>query len=697
MNSTFEIILFVILSIITLIFLVTFIQSLFKKTQVTKNNIRSFVLSDVSSKLLFDSTGIEKITTRSLDDNRIFFEVLFQIKKGLDLAQSDPYIIDSISNYLQENMLQGEDRVKDYLLPIYNHLAESGKIPYRHFIGRFFNYLRNEKLIRADELIKNIKESGNSELIESLLEYDIKSNESLSKENMSLLLDLTENTDNTFLIRKYADFLADLFMTDEQKVTALLSSIIPVVGLINVKDFGSSRNQHLYNFLTKFFIKIFINSAGNFDRMEKLLKIVAEKNEIIIDAILEVGEKNIINRLNPVKAAINPKIKERVFGFIEESGINQWNQGIGNIQTGRSINNYFFVDKNGITQRDLLFEYLPFLVDIYNEKYDKLYINKDSGFYTLSLKMISFAPYSVVGYISTLGLIDVIYHNYEKEPWIVQQIASDIYSDNESAKFFLFILSDNILKIPNQKEAFYKEGLNLAKQFIIPDILGGKIKSNIFYFLDNKTVDVETNWHLYKEVVDFVLTKAETGYIKGVEEKISYCAYLPDLRIGMRLFSYFIDTGLYKRQQWKNSFIKLASALYSRNSILVKKTLAEYKIETGYFNEWMLLNSTEKESSEIREARSYQTNWNDFLIYGLIKNRRLKLHIIRDLIGGLTQSNSVEDFSKEFRRFILQTLKTLILGETHLNRTLTVEEIVDLTESKRQAKGKIHIISEKIK
>jgi hypothetical protein len=418
-----EFVVSVFLGLITCVYLFYFIKSIFqKKKNVNRNidNINQPVFIDVSKSLIFDTSEIEYISTNNLiKDNKKFVKVIYQIQKGLDLAQNNPYVTNEIAEYLKRNMLQNNKHVVDYLFPIFNHLTESGNLIHSHFIGSFFSTLQNDKLIKEVDFIAALQESGSSSLIEAFVEYDIKSKGVLSKTNLNLILEVSYVKNKSVLLRKYADYLADAFKNSESDIVSLLESILPTITLSNVKDLKSKKNQHLLNFLTKFLVKVFVDSAGNFEKIDKVLKLIIKKYALIIDAVFDIGT------INPVKKIAYAEIKKSIYKTLEESGINQWNQAIGNIYTGRDINNFFFVEHSGVNQRDLLYEFLPYLVDLYNKKHDNLEANHESKYYQLSLKMIQFAPYSVIGYISILGMVSLIAHSYPTDSKIIKKVSGD--------------------------------------------------------------------------------------------------------------------------------------------------------------------------------------------------------------------------------------------------------------------------------
>ena len=59
---------------------------------------------------------------------------------------------------------------------------------------------------------------------------------------------------------------------------------------------------------------------------------------------------------------------------------------------------------------------------------------------------------------------------------------------------------------------------------------------------------------------------------------------------------------------------------------------------------------------QLRGAVSYHTGSNEFLVSGLSSITKLR-YCIKILSGGLVQSTSVEEYGREFRRFVIETAR----------------------------------------
>lgn len=112
-----------------------------------------------------------------------------------------------------------------------------------------------------------------------------------------------------------------------------------------------------------------------------------------------------------------------------------------------------------------------------------------------------------------------------------------------------------------------------------------------------------------------------------------------------------------------------------------------------------LLDQRDLDSSLLREARAYltpdtlvlrdqilkQALWNRLIAVALASHTKLRCLLIKILIGGFVQSNSVEEYAREFRRFVVE-LAAAYFPESHddaVYARLDVQEALVETESQR--------------
>ncbi|MEI9912630.1 MAG: hypothetical protein WDO71_25120 [Bacteroidota bacterium] len=318
----------------------------------------------------------EIITTPKLENQLTFFaDTIYKIRSHIDNSYTNPYKISNINSILVSNMHQGSNSIKDFLFPIFNHLCEFNNSLYTYFIGNFFEALISKKLVSSTDLSNNIKEHGSNNLKKTLFLHFLKAKVNYS-DLRNLILDLTED-DTT--IETYSDILALSYFKEPERIITLLNEITPKYNLLNIGKLEDKRELSILKLTIFFFVKILIDSKGKIDNISTIKKLLFDKYKFIFDSIYSTSS-------NPISL----KVKQKVFTFLEAAGIQQWNKGIGNNETGRQINNYFFVEypdsrTSQKIQREQLDNYFPYFIDLFNETLES---KKEVDFINKSMEMI---------------------------------------------------------------------------------------------------------------------------------------------------------------------------------------------------------------------------------------------------------------------------------------------------------------------
>lgn len=665
------------------IFIYFFIKDIFQfksKNKLVTQSKSELILLGNKNISISKINQLSPISTKLLkNDNIKLNEVILETKNIIDHTIENPSLIIELEDFYIYNMTYGKkenEKIVDFLIICFNKLAECNIARYNHFIGKLFNDIINSQLSTIDQLFQNIKADGNTELKIVTVEYFISQQllERRSDYFIRLLNEFDLQSDD-YIYRCVADFFANQFRNNRQRALKLFDAIFPKIDILNI---SSKRNINFFNLLGKLSVKLFIDSNGNLEDLIFYFKFLANKYSFIKGIF---DEKTI----NP----INKKIRNSLYQILEYSGINQWDQAIGNIETNRNINNSFFIsaqgEKTSLNQRDELFEYYEFLINIHNGEFEKLIFNESSEFFKRTINLINYNEYSVIGYIATLSVTAYL---LSSKSLFVERLNEVIHILNEqntrSAKFFLFILCDGLLKLNDYNDEQLKKLIKISTQVIIPLKFKQHADVNIFYFLDNVSLNINSNMDYYTEILDQVLTEelVTNNYEEIRMDAIQTC-FLSNIQIGKFLSIYIINSKLVKLQNGKMLLIDILGALYYRDKDFVSEMIKLCETNKNLkISEWDIINNIETPHDKIRDARSYQTNWNQLLLRGIINDKRLRYYIIKDLIGGLTQSNSVEDFSKEFRRFIIEIAKGYLNDIEITNIDLTKEMAFNSTESK---------------
>jgi hypothetical protein len=673
--------------LISLIFIYFFIRDIFsiKNKKVKEYEIKRDIL--LKNKPSVPKTTIQSfspISTSLLENNKSKLnEVSFEIKKIIDNGYENPSNLEELEEFFISNMTYGnktDNEIKDFLIILLNKIVENNTPRDNHFIGRLFDDLINLNYTDFSVLLQHIKNEGSKELKLVTIEYFISKQKYNAKHNYFKIILETFNSEDDYIFKNLADFYANQFKENKSKTLEIFDNIFPDLKITSLKR---KQNSNFFAFLSEFSVKLFIDSNGNLDNLTVYVKFLYNKYSLL-KSLFENDSKN------PIKSSI----KKSLYLALESSGINQWEKAIGNLETNRAINNKFFIKAKGeheeLIQRDELLSYYKYLIQIHNDQFEEINLGNQDDFFLKTIRCINFHEYSVIGYIATLALLSLLLKDEDKFSNRLNSVLDVLLKqETNSSKFYLFIFCDGLLKVNKLSPENSKELISLFKDKIIPLKFKEYPKINTFFFLDNSSLPLIENRKYYYEILDNLLsTKLFKNNYEALKTDAIQTCFLSNIEIGKFLAQYFIDSNIFKTSNGKQLVINILGALYFRDKIFVTEFLKLIESSQNiYISEWDIINNIETCHEKIRDARSYQTNWNQLLIQAFVNDKKLRFYIIKDLLGGLTQSNCVEDFSKEFRRFIIEVAKGYLFDEYPCDIILTEEIAFNSTESKYKKNG----------
>jgi DNA-binding transcriptional regulator YhcF (GntR family) len=633
--------------IISVLFLGLFIYYLIAKSDSkSEKKFTSDDIDIIQSKKIANIDFNEKITTiRLINDDLFFSNTIYKLRSNLDRAFADPYEIESIIEILIENMFQDSKSVKDFLFPLYNHLCEFESATYTHFIGSIFEKIAKKPSISLEELGGQITLNGSEKLKKTLFLHFTKSNL-----NYSSIKDLVlELIDDESIIEEYSDILAISYIKDPSRIINLFNAITPRYHLLNIGNLSDKKEQSVLRLTIFFFVKILIDTKAKIENIEHIKRLFFNKYKIIFTSIFE-NKQNLISK----------KIRSKVYEILEDTGFQQWHRGIGNVETGRQINNFFFVEYNKANgsqkiQRDQLHDFFKYFIQLSNDSFD----DKNEGVFLKNvLEMIAFGKYSINGYLAVVALhLFFIQLGNEKLTKIDNIILRISQNPIESNHFFLCILLDNLLKTKGQNSAFYHHILEHVRKIINPLIKEGTIDFNPFFYLDNDFFNKNSNEPIYNQLVSQFFSISSKSVLDNILPKLNYISFLENKLPSRYIAKKFIDSDHLNNDSWNQSLMTFLATCYENDKEFITSLIGQLGAKLK-INEWQLINKANKNISSLNLPRSYQSKWNEFIVNGIIHNKRIRYFLIKDLIGGLIQSNTVPNFSKEFRKFIIELTKS---------------------------------------
>jgi hypothetical protein len=144
-----------------------------------------------------------------------------------------------------------------------------------------------------------------------------------------------------------------------------------------------------------------------------------------------------------------------------------------------------------------------------------------------------------------------------------------------------------------------------------------------------------------------------------------------------------IERKFFDNPLWRACALKVLAGMLARSPKILNDLLIKEGIDTAILNEVRPLMN--ERMLEMKYVKSYQCSWDEFLIAGISSLIKLRYFLIKYVFAGLIQSNSVEEFAKAFRRFVIETARGFL--NDHNNDTYSLEislqQALDETESKR--------------
>lgn len=657
--------------VISLLFLIIFTYYLiFKKDKSEGGILTSNELELIDFKKKSNILFTDLITSKRLEEDKFFFtDIIYKLRSSLDRSSQDPYEIESITDIIIENMFQKGDHVSDYLFPLFNNLCEFENKTYSHFIGSIFQKVAANSKTSHPKMAQAIINRGSEKLKKTIFLHFIKSNLNYSSLN-ELVLELIKDQD---AIEDYSDILAINYFQDSKVIISIINSITPKYNLLNIGNLNDKKEQAVLKLSVFFFIKILIDSKAKIENIEEIKNLLFNKYKIILNSIFSYKE-NVVSK----------RIKLKVYEFIEDAGIQQWRRGIGNIETGRAINNYFFVQNPvsnyNFSQREQLENFFKYFIKLSNQNFEDF---DEVAFKEDAFKMIDYGKFSINGYLGVVAIhLYLIKTETDTLKLIDETVNRLIKNPTESNHFFLCIFCDNLLKTKNQNISFYNHVLSKVKKHANQLIVDGIIDFSPFFYLDNDYFKSNMEEPIFNELVAQFFNISSTKTLNKILPKLNYIAFLESKQASRFIVEKIFNLNKLNDDTWNKTLITFLAICYETDkefmSSLIKRSSNSIDI-----NEWQLINNVNQDILSLHLPRSYQSKWNEFIVNGLIYNKRIKYFLIRDLIGGLTQSNSVEDFSKEFRKFIVELTKSYFNDEVIYFDDLKQDEVFSFTVSEK--------------
>lgn len=616
-----------------------------------------FCLSAVLSKKVLGSL-------RNDSSDQHLLEVGDKIASLLSETRQTPLIAGAIEHWLHANM--PSVGAIDPLIPLFDLLAskESGTAFY--YVASFLHGLIEKNILSPKKLYHPLLKQCTPALKLILANHLSELWPNISKQQLTAFLTALDSQEDKEVIRALSDNFVELFSLYPREVISLLDE-----ALKGGEDFPralthvATARKETFNhaaFVVNFATKTVISHATSEDKIRYIRQLLEQKYRLLLNTLLAE------------KPGFLSVLKRFLYQKLEEIGINEWNQALG----VQGQNNKFFVEHRGVVQRDVLYEYYPYIVAVHNRDFEDIKFN-GGKFEQLTLKMMAFEPGSIIGYEAAMltsaalteGLVDfdVVVNKLlvEDNPanLFCLNLITTIYAYMSPSKVNLIIQTVRDVIVPYLIESENHPEAIVGGVVGITAIAFGALESECEAILDLISDDVK-------------MSQSSTRAASLTDQLIN-CVFHPNIEAAQFLIGYVVKNKWLDEPFLRTCGMGVLSAAFVRNANILSGdvvTLSNYDVILQEVKQGLT-----KELYARRDSMSYQTVWNRFIATAF-KNTKVRYYLAKILTGGLLQSNKVEEYALEFRRFVVELTRGYFT-DTDINYDFfTMDEAMRETEPK---------------
>ena len=242
--------------------------------------------------------------------------------------------------------------------------------------------------------------------------------------------------------------------------------------------------------------------------------------------------------------------------------------------------------------------------------------------------------------------------------------------------------------------------LDLFSEKIVPFMLNHRLKegSGILLFdvvihsiIDITGVNVDVYWEKSQKILEYIINTINLtnnhAAVKEFGDVLILSCFHMDIRIGINTINYLLSRKLHFDNIWRPCILKVMAGMLARNPEVLRRILDKSNVEKDILKDVRPLMT--KDLYELRDQSSYMMNWNRFISAVASKLTQMRYLFIKVVVAGLIQSNNVPEATREFRRFVIQALKSFFGDEQESieYKKINLQEALSETESKRKIGG----------
>ena len=581
-----------------------------------------------------------------------------------------PLLAGAVDHWLHRNMTLPPKGGRDLQIPLLNLLGESESGAVRHYVRSFLVSLLERNIVAPDLLYHHLFREGNRALCLGMAEaFDVmEAGADLPPELFRQFLDSCSDEHAGAVIERLADIFAQRFSVSPRETLQYLDRALDsLAGLPAAKAVTRLRSlvRRQLPFLLRFSYFAVVGSSGRAYAVGRLVGFARRKYRLLLNAIVRSRELSIRRR------GFTGGVVRLLYGPLEAHGTDLWRR----FGTAMSLsgNDRLFVANDGVVQRDVVYEFFPYAVALHNGDAAAASLAPGSPFRRLITRMLSFRVTSVIGYFAVVALPALLIQQWAAVGGIIDDL---IAINTPSCRYFGPLL---LVNVSYADQAHSERCLGLLREKILPWFQShdDELDWLVLHGFGIAATDVPALWPSCAEIVESVFQHLERGQdepkiARFGDELVKANFFDPEL--GERLLVMMLDRGSLDNPLWRTCTLKVMAGLLARSPAMLERMLKDRGMDESVEREARRF--VTETLIQTRDVHIAQVTQNRFLVRAVVSDARLRYLIVKILVGGLAQSNSVEDFVKEIRRFTVE-LVAAYLGDRNDDRkyrTLSVGE-----------------------
>jgi hypothetical protein len=599
------------------------------------------------------------VAPRSLERTDVVAKLADRIHDLIVRSVNAPVLAGALDHWMHINMKLDPKGHVDLLIPLQNALASGESGAMRYYQSSMLTGLVLRNILPAEKLYHAAFKDGSPKLRMALAGSFVDFWPELPPRALATMMEACDEQRDQRVLERLGDIFAAHFGAAHvenapQQTTEYLAQVIRPSGGLgelagNLLQRGAFLNQ--IAFTLRFCLT---TTLGQFEKpanMAVLRDFAGSRYAFIVELIS--GE-----RKGGLAGMAKEAVRKVIYKKIETAGIGQWKQFAGSMPL--AMNGLFFVaGANGVVQRDVIGQFFPYAVAMHNGDFSRISFEPGAEFRKLAIAMLNYRVTSIIGYIGLVSLPLALRSEWNTVESLVDEIVA---LNTPSTRFFGTLLMVNL---SYTDEKFCGRALAVLHERFLPWMLrdGLEIEWVVLTAVGVTDCDLEGQWPALERLIDDVLTHFRAGNDEArataLGDDLLKACFFRRIEMGVKVIHLLIDRGCLEDPVWRTCTLKVMAGMLARDPARLRQALSAHP----------------NGDAVIREARGFmrdrviiesdrfvgQVNWNRMIARVLVGYPKARYLIIKILVGGLAQANSVEEYAKDIRRFIVQSIASYFL------------------------------------